>query len=75
LTLQQAGASLAEKYGLDAAAYASHGGAFPLRVASAGVIGSVTVSGLPQRDDHQFVVEALCAVLGADFGALSLARA
>ncbi|KND61896.1 hypothetical protein BVER_05963c [Candidatus Burkholderia verschuerenii] len=74
LALQQAGATLAEKYGLDASAFASHGGAFPLRVANAGVIGSVTVSGLRQRDDHQFVVEALCAVRGEDFGALSLAR-
>jgi len=43
-------------------------------VAGAGVIGSVTVSGLPQRMDHQMVVEALCAVLGQDFGALALAR-
>jgi uncharacterized protein (UPF0303 family) len=43
-------------------------------VAGAGVIGSVAVSGMPQRDDHQLVVEALCAVLGQDFGALLLTR-
>lgn len=68
--------TLADKYGLlDATHYASHGGAFPLRVAGAGTIGAVTVSGLRQRDDHQFVVEALCAVLGADFGALTLVHA
>lgn len=41
----------------------------------AGVIGAVTVSGLRQRDDHQFVVETLCAVLGADFSALTLGHA
>jgi uncharacterized protein (UPF0303 family) len=74
LSLQQAGSTLADKHGMNPADYASHGGGFPLRVAGAGVIGAVTVSGLPQRDDHQLVVEALCAVLGADFGALSLAR-
>ncbi|SAK67572.1 hypothetical protein AWB79_03440 [Caballeronia hypogeia] len=72
LTLQQAGTTLAEKFSLDPAEYATHGGAFPLRVAGAGVIGSVAVSGLPQRDDHQLVVEALCAVLGQNFGELSL---
>jgi uncharacterized protein (UPF0303 family) len=36
------------------------------------VVGSVTVSGLPQRDDHNLVVEALCAMLGRDFAALQL---
>ncbi|CAH2809724.1 MAG: hypothetical protein CBHOC_4958 [uncultured Caballeronia sp.] len=72
LTLQQAGTTLAEKFSLDPAEFATHGGAFPLRVSGAGVIGSVAVSGLAQRDDHQMVVEALCAVLGENFGNLSL---
>jgi uncharacterized protein (UPF0303 family) len=35
-------------------------------VAVAGIIGSVTVSGLPQRADHQLVVEVLCDLLGRD---------
>jgi uncharacterized protein (UPF0303 family) len=74
LQLQQQGTTLTDKYGLSAADYASHGGAFPLTVAHVGVIGSVAVSGLPQRDDHQMVVEALSAVLGKDFGALALSR-
>ncbi|WP_277187635.1 heme-degrading domain-containing protein [Caballeronia sp. BR00000012568055] len=75
LSLQQANATFTEKYAMSLEQYAVHGGSFPLRVANAGVIGAVTVSGLPQRDDHQFVVEALCAVLGQDFSALSLGRA
>ncbi|WP_322009302.1 heme-degrading domain-containing protein [Paraburkholderia sp. J12] len=75
LRMQQAGTTLAEKHGLPVADFAPHGGAFPLAVAGAGVIGSVTVSGLPQRADHELVVEALCAQLGADFGQLTLARA
>ncbi|MFM9556110.1 heme-degrading domain-containing protein [Streptomyces caniscabiei] len=44
---------------LDPDRYAAHGGSFPLAVAGAGVIGTVTVSGLPQLEDHAMVVEAL----------------
>ena len=42
----------------------SHGGSFPLHVAGVGCVGAVTVSGLPQRDDHALVVEALAATCG-----------
>ena len=48
---------------LDPALYAAHGGAFPLRVAGAGVIGVVAVSGLPQTEDHALVVRALTQFL------------
>jgi uncharacterized protein (UPF0303 family) len=41
-------------------------------VKGAGVIGSVTVSGLPQRDDHNLAVEALCTMLRRDFAELRL---
>ncbi|MGI5408811.1 heme-degrading domain-containing protein [Streptomyces chartreusis] len=44
---------------LDADTYAAHGGSFPINVEGAGVIGSVTVSGLPQLEDHRMVTEAL----------------
>jgi uncharacterized protein (UPF0303 family) len=66
------GATLAERQGLPVADYAADGGSFPLHVENAGVVGSVTVSGLPQRDDHNLVVEALCAMLGREFAALKL---
>ena len=75
LKLQQSGATLADKHGLSVSDYAAHGGAFPLTVKGAGVIGSVTVSGLPQRADHELVVEALCAQLGHDYSKLALAKA
>jgi uncharacterized protein (UPF0303 family) len=73
LELEEKKTNLLERYGLPVADYASHGGSFPLRVAGAGLIGSVTVSGLPQRDDHQLAVEALCSVLGKSFDTLRLA--
>ena len=44
---------------LDVGRFAAHGGAFPLIVATAGCIGTIAVSGLPQRDDHNFVVASL----------------
>jgi uncharacterized protein (UPF0303 family) len=66
LELKRTNSTLAEKFELPSADYASHGGSFPLKVAGAGVIGSVTVSGLPQRADHELVVEALCGLLGRD---------
>jgi uncharacterized protein (UPF0303 family) len=67
--------TLLERYGLPIADYASHGGSFPLTVAGTGVVGSVTVSGLAQRDDHELVVEALCALLGRDYTELKLGPA
>ncbi|SDC38186.1 heme-degrading domain-containing protein [Paraburkholderia lycopersici] len=74
LRMQQTGTTLAEKHGLPIADFAPHGGSFPLAVAGAGVIGSVTVSGLPQRADHELVVEALCAQLDVDYAQLALAK-
>ncbi|MFD8392175.1 heme-degrading domain-containing protein [Streptomyces sp. NPDC059680] len=44
---------------LDPDTYAAHGGSFPVKVENVGVVGAVTVSGLPQLQDHRFVVEAL----------------
>lgn len=61
-----------EARGLPTADYASHGGSFPIKVKNAGIVGSVTVSGLPQRDDHELVVEALCGILNHDYSKLKL---
>lgn len=60
LGLKQKNMTLQERQALPESDYASHGGSFPITLAGTGVIGSVTVSGLPQRDDHELVVEALC---------------
>lgn len=58
--------------GVDDMEIAAHGGSFPIRVAGVGVIGAITASGLPGRYDHDFVVQALCAQLGVDYGPLKL---
>lgn len=45
--------------GIDLMNYAGHGGSFPIRVKKAGVVAAITVSGLPQLDDHRMIIEAL----------------
>ena len=75
LEMEQKKTSLVERYGLPFRECAAHGGGFPIRVANAGVVGSITVSGLPQRDDHEFVVEALCRETGLDYQTLRLPAA
>jgi uncharacterized protein (UPF0303 family) len=62
-----------EARGLPTADYASHGGSFPIRVQNSGFIAAVTVSGLPQRADHELVVEAFCAELNRSYDSLRLA--
>jgi uncharacterized protein (UPF0303 family) len=72
LKLKSKNETLADQQGLPVVDYATHGGSFPLAVIDAGVLGSVTVSGLPQRADHELAVEALCGLLGRNFRELQL---
>ena len=55
------GRSIEEAKLIKESEYAPHGGAFPLIIRNVGPVGHVAVSGLPQADDHAFVVEALRA--------------
>lgn len=48
---------------LDPAEFAAHGGVVPLRLPGGTVVGAVGVSGLPQREDHDFVVKHLRAYI------------
>jgi uncharacterized protein (UPF0303 family) len=51
--------TIQEKSLLDPTLYAPHGGAFPVTIRDVGVVGTVTVSGLPQEEDHKLVVGVL----------------
>ena len=62
---RDAGTTLAERQLVDPEQFAAHGGAFPVIVRDVGVVGTVTVSGLPQADDHRLVVDVLRAFLAA----------
>jgi uncharacterized protein (UPF0303 family) len=48
---------------LDLDSYAAHGGAFPVIIRDVGVVGTITVSGLPQAEDHELVVRQIRAFL------------
>jgi uncharacterized protein (UPF0303 family) len=73
LELKAQNVTLEEKWAIASADYAAHGGCFPIFVNGVGCIGTVTVSGLPQRDDHNLVVEVLALHLGLGVEALRLA--
>jgi uncharacterized protein (UPF0303 family) len=66
------GRSVLAQMGLADRDFASHGGSFPILVEDVGCIGSVTVSGLPQRDDHGLVVEALATRCGVEVADIRL---
>ena len=74
LSLQEEESSLEAKLGLPMRDYAPHGGSFPIRVVGVGVIGTVTVSGLPQRDDHTMLVEELAAMCGVPLSEVALTQ-
>jgi len=54
--------TLESRHGLSLADYAAHGGGFPLHIADA-FVGTIILSGLPQRDDHTLVATALSTYL------------
>ncbi|WED24878.1 heme-degrading domain-containing protein [Vibrio sp. JC009] len=53
------GVSIEQGSLVDAKEYAPFGGSFPLAVRNVGIIGTITVSGLPQVEDHQLIVDVL----------------
>jgi uncharacterized protein (UPF0303 family) len=72
LSLKQEQTTLWGKSGLSKRQYAPHGGCFPIRLRHTGVIGTITVSGLPQRDDHNLIVAVLAAWLDQPVAELAL---
>ncbi|MBL0370507.1 heme-degrading domain-containing protein [Rhizobium sp. KVB221] len=65
-TLALKGREINPDMGIGLMDYAGHGGSFPVRIRKSCVVGAITVSGLPQLDDHRMIVEALGLFLKVD---------
>ena len=61
--LKDLGTTLEEQLYISSVDYAPHGGCFPIYIKNTGMIGTITVSGLPQEEDHRVVVETIRAYL------------
>ena len=70
--LTLSGRTQEEAHALPLADYAVHGGSFPLTLSGLGCIGAITVSGLPQREDHVMASDALAAFLKVDLAGCRL---
>ncbi|MEQ1770967.1 MAG: heme-degrading domain-containing protein [Devosia sp.] len=62
-------------WGLEPKDYALAGGAFPIVLRGLGIIGTVAVSGLHERDDHEIAPEAIAVALGKGADYLALDKA
>ena len=72
MVLERGEAPFPPQAGADPADFVIAGGGFPIRVKGAGIVGCLTISGLPGRDDHGVAVAALCDHLGLDRAAYAL---
>ena len=57
--LKSKGKRLEDAYFIPESEYAPHGGCFPVILKNSGLIGTITVSGLSQEEDHKLVVQAI----------------
>ncbi len=63
--LKSRGDSIEKSYLVPESEVAPHGGSFPVILKGTGVVGTITVSGLPARDDHKLVVEGIRSYLAS----------
>lgn len=59
LQARQEGTTIEDRDGLSLSDYVGAGGGFPLHVEGEGMIGTITVSGLPDQEDHDLLISAL----------------
>ena len=64
--LKRKGKTIEQSYLLSESEYAPHGGCFPVIVIGTGMVGTITVSGLPQEEDHKLVVESIRTFLAKE---------
>lgn len=62
--LRKAGLRIEDKHFVSPLEYSAHGGAVPVVVEGTGQVGTITVSGLPQEEDHALVVDCIREYLG-----------
>lgn len=62
LLAQEEGYDFHQRYGLSPDQFAAFGGAVPIFQTDGNLIGTATVSGLPDVEDHDFVVEHLMRI-------------
>ncbi|CCG99690.1 protein of unknown function DUF336 [Fibrella aestuarina BUZ 2] len=74
LELARKQTSLDDKWGLPVRDYAPHGGSFPIWLRGT-FVGTITISGLPQREDHSIVVAVLADWLNKPLAQLALTEA
>lgn len=72
LRLQHQKAALEDKTGLDVRDLAAAGGSFPILLKGCGCIGTITVSGLAQREDHKLVVSVIADYLNSPLAEIAL---
>ncbi len=72
LELCQKKTTLAAEFGVNERDYTAHGGCFPIKLKGTGCIGTITVSGLPQRADHELIIEVLAELLEQPLKELAL---
>jgi uncharacterized protein (UPF0303 family) len=56
---EERGTTFNESTGLSELEYAAHGGGMPIVVTGVGVVGGFYASGLPEVEDHEFLVSCL----------------
>ena len=57
--LKHKGKTIEQSYLISESEFAAHGGCFPILIKGTGMVGTITVSGLPQEEDHKLVVESI----------------
>ncbi|WP_380180061.1 heme-degrading domain-containing protein [Kalamiella sp. sgz302252] len=60
---QAAGIRMEAMNYMDPQRYTDHGGSFPLLLSGGGIIGAVTVSGLPSHEDHALAIWGIQQIL------------
>jgi uncharacterized protein (UPF0303 family) len=55
--------NLSNRYGLPADSYAASGGSVPIILENTGVVGTITLSGMAQDEDHYFITDIIGSYL------------